>query len=153
MVEPRLVSDLSGFGIGRPKINVRSQGLALVGGKITMCLVRLYGSPTVIVWSKGMYSGRAKTAKGTADFSGEISREVCCSREIVAGFVGIFGSRTKVSAGCVMLVRSRKIAYRYVMIDIGCSVDHYGLFIIIILTTFRRYLPNCDILYKFIIKS
>ena len=54
--------------------------------------------------------------------------EVCCSREIAAGFLGISGSRAKVSIGCVMLVGSRKIAYRYVIIGIGCSVDHYGLF-------------------------
>ncbi|HEY3423607.1 MAG TPA: hypothetical protein VGL27_02330, partial [Negativicutes bacterium] len=40
---------------------------------------------------------------------------------------GICGSRAKVSIGGVMLVGGRKIAYRYVMIDIGCSVDHCGL--------------------------
>ncbi|MBP2644071.1 MAG: hypothetical protein H6Q67_1958, partial [Firmicutes bacterium] len=51
-----------------------------------------------------------------------------CGREIAVGSVGIFGSRAKVGVGCVMLVRSRKIAHRYVMIGIGCSVDHYGLF-------------------------
>ena len=55
---------------------------------------------------------------------------VYCSREIAVGSVGIFGSRAKVSIGCVMLVRRRKFTYRYVMIGIGCSVDHYGLFII-----------------------
>ena len=126
MVEPRLVSDLRGFGISRPKISVRSEGLALVGGKIVMCLVRLYGSPTVVVWSKGMYDGRAKTARGAGD-SGDF-RGVYCSREIAVGFVGISGSRAKVSVGGVTLVRSRKIAYRCVMTGIGCSVDHYGLF-------------------------
>ncbi|MBP2654548.1 MAG: hypothetical protein H6Q73_2117, partial [Firmicutes bacterium] len=47
---------------------------------------------------------------------------------IAVGFIGTLGSRAKVSVGCVMLVRSRKIAYRYVMISVGCSVDHYGLF-------------------------
>jgi hypothetical protein len=102
-------------------------GLVLVGGKIITCLVRLYGSPTVVVWSKGMCSGRAKTAKGSGGFPGIFSG-VYCSREIAVGFVGTLGSRAKVSVGCVMLVRSRKIAYRYVVISIGCSVDHYGLF-------------------------
>ncbi|MCE5284873.1 MAG: hypothetical protein LLG02_03345, partial [Pelosinus sp.] len=53
---------------------------------------------------------------------------VCCCREIAAGFVDASGSRAKVSVCCVMLVRSRKIAYRYVRMGIGCSVDHYGLF-------------------------
>ena len=54
-----------GFGIGRPKINIGSKGSVLVGGQIVMCLVRLYGSPTVVVWSKGMCGGRAKTAGGS----------------------------------------------------------------------------------------
>ncbi len=67
MVEPRLVSDLAGFGISRPKIGVGSEGSALVGGKIVICLVRLYGSPTVVVWSKGMYGSRAKTAGGAGE--------------------------------------------------------------------------------------
>ncbi len=116
------------FGISRPKIVVRSAGLAVVGGQIVICLVRLYGSPTVVVWSKGMYSGRAKTARGSGGIPGDLI-EVYCSREIAVGFVGISGGRAKVSIGCVMLVRSRKIAYRYVMIGIGCSVDHCGLFI------------------------
>lgn len=53
---------------------------------------------------------------------------VYCSREIAVGFIGISGSRAKVSVGGVTLVRSRKIAYRCVMTGIGCSVDHYGLF-------------------------
>jgi hypothetical protein len=35
-----------------------------------MCLVRLYGSPTVVVWSKGMHGGRAKTVRG----AGEVAR-------------------------------------------------------------------------------
>jgi hypothetical protein len=123
MVEPRLVSDLKRFGIGRPKSIVGSKGSAVVGGQIVMCLVRLYGSPTVVVWSKGMYNGRAKTAMGSEDIG------VGRCREIATGSVGICGSRAKVSIGCVMLVGSRKIAYRYVMIGIGCSVDHYGLFL------------------------
>jgi hypothetical protein len=59
----------AGFGTGRPKIGVRSEGLASVGGQIAVCLVRLCGSPTAVVWSKGMYSGRAKTVMG----SGEVS--------------------------------------------------------------------------------
>ena len=67
MVEPRLVPDLKRFGIGRPKIIVGSKGLAVVGGQIVMCLVRLYGSPTVVVWSKRMYNGRAKTVMGAED--------------------------------------------------------------------------------------
>jgi hypothetical protein len=87
-----------------------------------MCLVRLYGSPTVVVWSKGMYNGRAKTVMGTEGIG------VGRCREIATGSVGICGSRAKVSIGCVMLVGRRKFAYRYVMIGIGCSVDHYGLF-------------------------
>ena len=45
-----------------------------------------------------------------------------------SGSAGIFGGRAKVGGGCVMLVRSRQIAYRYVMIVIGRSEDHYGLF-------------------------
>ncbi|WP_236639245.1 hypothetical protein [Pelosinus sp. UFO1] len=69
-----------------------------------------------------MYNGRAKTAMGA-----EVIGVGRC-REIATGSVGICGSRAKVSIGCVMLVGSRKIAYRYVMIGIGCSVDHYGLF-------------------------
>jgi len=39
----------------------------MVGGQIVVCLVRLYGSPTVVVWSKGMYDGRAKIVKGAAE--------------------------------------------------------------------------------------
>jgi hypothetical protein len=91
-----------------------------------MCLVRLYGSPTVVVWSKGMCGGRAKTARGAGDVPGNF-RGVYCSREIAVGFIGISGSRAKVRVGCVMLVRSRKIAYRYVVTGFGCSEDHYGL--------------------------
>jgi hypothetical protein len=70
-----------------------------------------------------MYNGRAKTVMGAEDIG------VGRCREIATGSVGICGSRAKVSIGCVMLVGSRKIAYRYVMIGIGCSVDHYGLFL------------------------
>ncbi|GMB00729.1 hypothetical protein [Pelosinus sp. IPA-1] len=55
---------LIGFGIGRPKIIVGSKGSAVVGGQIVICLVRLCGSPTVVVWSKGMCNGRAKTVMG-----------------------------------------------------------------------------------------
>ncbi len=53
------------FGIGRPKINVGSKGSALVGGKTGMGLERLCGSLTVVVWSQGIYAGRAKIAKGS----------------------------------------------------------------------------------------
>jgi hypothetical protein len=59
-----------GFGVGRPKIGAGSCGSAPVGGKIAACLVRLYGSPTVVVWSKGMCGSRAKTAKGAGDIRG-----------------------------------------------------------------------------------
>ena len=69
-----------------------------------------------------MYNGRAKTVMGAEAIG------VGRCREIATGSVGICGSRAKVSIGCVMLVGSRKIAYRYVMIGIGCSVDHYELF-------------------------
>ena len=122
MVEPRLVSDLKRFGIGRPKSVVGSKGSAVVGGQMVICLVRLYGSPTVVVWSKEMYSCRAKTVMGSEDIG------VGRCREIATGSVGICGSRAKVSIGCVMLVGSRKIASRYVMIGIGCSVDYTGSF-------------------------
>ena len=37
--------------------------------------------------------------------------------------------KRKIGIGVVMLVCSRKIAYRYVDICIGCSVDHHGLFL------------------------
>ena len=56
---------------------------------------------------------------------------VACSREIAGGSVAICGSRAKVCIGCVMLVRRRKFAYRYVMIGVGCSVDYCRLFSII----------------------
>ena len=52
------------FGISRPKIGVGSRGSALVGGKTGVGLERLYGSPTVVVWSQGMHVGRAKIAIG-----------------------------------------------------------------------------------------
>ncbi len=116
-----------GSGISRPKIGVGSHpGSASVGGQIVICLVRLYGSPTVVVWSKGMYGGRAKTVRGAGEVSRKTVLWVCRCRETAAGSAGIPGSRAKVCAGCVMLVRSRKVAYRYVMIGVGCSVDHYG---------------------------
>ncbi|MEN6566375.1 MAG: hypothetical protein ABFC57_08740, partial [Veillonellales bacterium] len=71
--------------------------MASVGGQIVMCLVRLYGSPTVVVWSKGMYGGRAKTVKGSGEASREpVQRWVYCCREIAVGSAGIFGSRAKV---------------------------------------------------------
>jgi len=83
MVEPRLVQGLLRLCISRPKIGVRSvTGLALVGGQIVVCLVRLYGSPTVVVWSKGMCDGRAKIVGGSAG----VLLEVYCSREIAVGF-------------------------------------------------------------------
>ncbi|MPL58490.1 hypothetical protein SDC9_04023 [bioreactor metagenome] len=115
-----------GFGISRPKIAVGSAptGSAVVGGKIGACSERLYGSPTVVVWSQGMCIGRAKTVMGCEVIGGGRCRE------IATGSVAICGSRAKISVGCVMLVGSRKIAYRYVMTGVGCSVNHYGLFMI-----------------------
>ncbi len=52
------------FGISRPKIGIGSQGSVLVGGKTGMGRERLYGSPTVVVWSQMMYVGRAKIVMG-----------------------------------------------------------------------------------------
>ena len=42
----------------------------VVGEKIVICLVRLYGSPTVVMWSIGMCNGRAKTSMGSEDYRG-----------------------------------------------------------------------------------
>ena len=65
MVEPRLVSGIQKvLGISRPKIGIGSRGSVLVGGKTGMGCERLYGSPTVVVWSQGIYVGRAKIAMG-----------------------------------------------------------------------------------------
>lgn len=61
------VGSYLGFGIGRPKSGVGSQGSALVSGQIGICLLWLCGSPTVVVWSKGMCVGRAKTAVGSGE--------------------------------------------------------------------------------------
>jgi hypothetical protein len=47
--------------------------------------------------------------------------------KIAVGSVAICGGQAKICIGCVMPVGSRKIAYRYVMIGVGCSVDHCGL--------------------------
>jgi hypothetical protein len=52
------------FGIGRPKIVVGSEGSAIVGGQTGIGLERRCGSPTVVVWSQGMYVGRAKIVMG-----------------------------------------------------------------------------------------
>jgi len=73
MVEPRAVSDLirGPVSVGQRLASDLTRGSALVGGQIVMCLVRLYGSPTVVVWSKGMYGGRAKIVRG----AGEVSRK------------------------------------------------------------------------------
>ena len=66
MVEPRSVSDIVVvFGIGRPKIGVGSQGSVAVGGKTGVGRERLYGSPTVVVWSQVIYVGRAKIVRGS----------------------------------------------------------------------------------------
>ncbi len=64
MVEPRLVSGLKGLGISRPKIVVGSQGSVAVGGKTGIIRERLYGSPTVVMWSQVSVVGRAKIAMG-----------------------------------------------------------------------------------------
>jgi hypothetical protein len=100
----------------------------VVGGQMVMRLPRLYGSPTVVVWSKGMYGCRAKTAGGAGAFPRGTFGWVYCSLTIAVGSAGMFSSRAKVCIGGVMLVRRRKFAYRYVMIGIGCSVDYCGLF-------------------------
>ena len=74
----------------------------MVGEKIVMCLVRLYGSPTVVMWSIGMCNGRAKTSMGSEDIG------VGRCREIATSSVGICASRAKVSVGCVMWGEGRK---------------------------------------------
>jgi hypothetical protein len=130
MVEPRLVSDLTmGFGIGRPKIGVGSvRARCQSAGRSVSGVLWLCGSRNVAAWSKEIHTGRAKTARG----AGGVPRKLTCGFTVVemtaVGSAGILGSRAKVSVGCVMLVRSRQITYRYVVIDIGRSVDHYGLF-------------------------
>ena len=110
------------LGISRTKIIVGSEGSVVVGEKILICLVRLYGSPTVVMWSIGMCNGRAKTSMGSEAIG------VGRCREIATSSVGICASRAKVSIGCVMLVGRRKFAYRYVVIGIGWSEDYCGLF-------------------------
>lgn len=109
------------FDMGRPKITVGSAGSAIVSGKIAMLSERLYGSPTVVVWSQGMHGGRAKTVRGAGGVSRGLLRGVYCSRKIAVGSAGMSGSRAKVRIGCVMLVGSRKIAYRYVMMGMSRS--------------------------------
>ena len=81
MVEPRSVSDPApgSVSVGQRLMSGLS-GLASVGGQIAVCLVRLYGSPTVVVWSKGMCSGRAKTAKGSVDLPGIFQRSAVVGR-------------------------------------------------------------------------
>ena len=66
MVEPRLVSDsLQGSAlVGQRLLSDLFPGSAVVGGKIGAGLERLYGSPTVVVWSQGMCISRAKTVMG-----------------------------------------------------------------------------------------
>jgi len=100
----------------------------LVGGQIGMGFLWLCGSRNVAVWSKDMYAGRAKTARGAGVGSPETVYGFIVVGMTAVSSAGILGSRAKVSVGCVMRVRSRQITYRYVVIDIGCSVDHYGLF-------------------------
>ena len=64
MVEPRLVSGLKGLGISRPKVVVGSKGSAVAGGQTGDISERLYGSPTVVMWSQVSIVGRAKIAAG-----------------------------------------------------------------------------------------
>ena len=64
MVGPRLVSGLHGLGMSRPKIVVGSRGSAVVGGKTGGIRERLYGSPTVVMWSQVSVVGRATIAMG-----------------------------------------------------------------------------------------
>ena len=64
MVEPRLVSGLCGLGISRPKAIVGSEGSAVTGGQTGMSRERLYGSPTVVMWSQVIDVGRAKIVMG-----------------------------------------------------------------------------------------
>ncbi|MBP2664717.1 MAG: hypothetical protein H6Q71_2665, partial [Firmicutes bacterium] len=47
-------------------------GSAVVGEKIAICLERLCGSQTVVVWSQGMYVSRAKTIMG-CEFNGSLA--------------------------------------------------------------------------------
>ena len=61
----------------------------VVGEKIFICLVRLYGSPTVVMWSIGMCNGRAKTSMSSEDIG------VGRCREIATSSVGICASRAK----------------------------------------------------------
>ncbi len=110
------------FGISRPKIAVGSKGSVVVGGQTGVCRERLYGSPTVVMWSQVIYVGRAKIVMG-CEFIW-----VACSLTIAGGSVAICGGRAKVCIGCVMLVGRRKSAYRYVIIGAGCSVDYCRLF-------------------------
>ena len=65
--------------VGQRSVSGR-YGLVLVGGQIAICLVRLYDSSTVAVWSIGMYSGRAKTAKGSVGFPGILQRSIAVER-------------------------------------------------------------------------
>lgn len=109
--------------MGRPKMIVGSAGSAMVGGKIVILSERLYGSPTVIVWSQGRYNSRVKIVRCAGEVSRELFRGVYCSRKIAVGSAGMSGIRAKVRIGCVMPVGSRKIAYRYVMIGMGRSAD------------------------------
>ena len=64
MVEPRLVSGLMGLGMSRPKVVVGSNGSAVAGGQTGGVRERLYGSPTVVMWSQVSIVGRAKIAAG-----------------------------------------------------------------------------------------
>ena len=64
MVEPRLVSGLQWLGISRPKIGIGSRGSVSVGGQTGDISERLYGSPTVVMWSQGSVVGRATIAMG-----------------------------------------------------------------------------------------
>ena len=64
MVEPRLVSGLKGLGMSRPKVVVGSSGSAAAGGQTGGIRERLYGSPTVVMWSQVSVVGRATIVMG-----------------------------------------------------------------------------------------
>lgn len=53
--------------------------------------------------------------------------EVCSSREITTGFLGIYGGRAKIITGIVMVCCSRKVAAGCAAIRNSCSAGHYGL--------------------------
>ena len=130
MVEQRSILKVSDSN--RQKISMgafRSTGIIQRANRYRSCKAMRQFSLLRMV--KGMYSIRAKRSLGVlGSFSRNYSRRVCCSFTIAVISAGISGSLVKVSVSCVMLVCSRKIIYRYVMIGIGQNEDYYGLFLI-----------------------